>query len=68
LQSQATIPASNTAFAKAKNNFTSWSNVWPSCCDTNCPKSIQWPGGSSEFGPSAQYSAIAFWKSVSRPL
>ena len=62
------MPASNTAFAKAKNNFTSWSNVCPSRRDTNCPNSIQWPGGSSEFGPSAQYLAIAFWISVSRAL
>jgi hypothetical protein len=63
------MPASKIAFVSAKKSLTSRSTPcssapWRSRRATNCPKRSQWPGGSSEFGPSAQYSAINFCSSV----
>ena len=69
LLSQAQQPASATALLSAKKSLTSrsrpcdWSPWW-SRRATNCANRSQWPGGSSEWGPSAQYSAITFCSSV----
>src|SRR5437899_12195657 len=59
------MPASDTALVNAKNIFTSASSSCRSRADTNCANRLQWPGGSSDLGPSAQYSAITFCLSVS---
>src|SRR5437667_11302502 len=69
LLSQAQQPASETAFVSAKKSFTSRSrpgslSPWWSRRDTNWANRFQCPGGSSERGPSAQYSAIIFCSSV----
>src|SRR5207249_9086526 len=69
LLSQAQLPASATALVSAKKSFTSRSmpcawTPWWSRRETNCAKRSQCPGGSSERGPSAQYSAIIFCSSV----
>ena len=47
---------------------TSSSSVWRSRRDTDCAKSAQCPGGNSEFGPSAKYSAVTFCSSVNPAL
>ena len=59
------MPASNTALPTRKNIFTSSSNECASRRETNSANSAQWPGGSSELGPSAQYSAIILLRSSS---
>src|SRR5215210_2722250 len=73
LLSQAQIPASKTALVRAKNNLTSRSTPcssgpWRSRRATNWANRFQCPGGSSERGPSAQYSVITFSLSVSPAL
>src|SRR5919201_5098952 len=73
LLSQAQQPASKIAFVSAKKSLTAWSRscsrdrVRPRCA-TCCANRFQCPGGSSECGPSAQYSAIIFCSSVSPAL
>src|SRR4029077_6789251 len=69
LLSQQHTLASKIAFVSAKKSLTSESSPsprspWWSRRDTNCPNKSQCPGGSSECGPSAQYSAIIFCSSV----
>jgi len=66
--SQAAMPASKIALVRAKNIFASSSTVWWSLADTNCANKSQCPGGSSECGPLAQYSAIIFCVSLSLAL
>lgn len=61
LLSHAVIPASKMALVRAKNSWTSRSRLWWARRDTTWAKRSQWPGGSSDLGPSAQYSAITFW-------
>src|ERR1700737_752313 len=57
------MPASKIAFVSAKKSLMSLSipcppAPWWSRCETNCANRSQCPGGSSECGPFAQYSAI----------
>jgi hypothetical protein len=50
--------ASITALPRAKNSFTSSSRLSPRLRDIAWANSAQCPGGNSEWGPSAQYSAL----------
>ena len=50
--------ASIRALPRVKNNFTSSSRLWPRLREMAWAKMAQWPGGNSECGPSAQYSAL----------
>src|SRR5216683_4399768 len=73
LLSQQQMLASKIALVSAKKSFTSESrpcafSAWRSRRETNCANRSQCPGGSSECGPSAQYSAIIFCSSVSPAL
>src|SRR5436190_9925563 len=70
LLSQAQQPASMIAFVSAKKSLTSRPTPCPpwSRRATSWAKRFQCPGGSSERGPSAQYSAIIFCSSVSAAL
>ncbi len=60
---------SNVALLRAKNILTSapmpWRPLpWWSRRETYWSRRFQWPGGSSLFGPSAQYSEMTFCLSV----
>ena len=68
LASQQAMPASSSAADRAKNSLTSSSRPWPSLAETSRACRHQWPGGASDPGPSAQYSAIALCSSVSPAL
>ena len=46
--------ASSMALPNAKKPLTFWSRVSPAARDEACANIAQWPGGSSEPGPSAQ--------------
>ena len=52
--------ASIIALPSMKNSFTSVSRLWPFLRDRAWAKMKSWPGGNTEAGPSAQYSALAF--------
>src|SRR5215211_4548643 len=64
LHNQAEMPASSTALLSTKNILASVSRLWPRLRDRACAITAQWPGGNSDLGPSAQYSAIIFLVSV----
>src|SRR5215207_3438642 len=57
---QAEMLASISALPITKKSLTSWSSVFLRIRDRAWAKSISWPGGNSDFGPSAQYSAFIF--------
>ena len=63
LPSHTAMPASMSALPSVKNIFTSSANVCASRADTNSANCVQCPGGCSERGPSAQYSAITLPRS-----
>ena len=58
LAAQAEMLASISALPSTKNSFTSWSRVFPRMRDRAEANNAMWPGGNSDFGPSAQYSAF----------
>src|SRR5215207_9463684 len=64
LAAQAAMLASMSALPRAKNNLASVSRLWPRLRDRTWVISAQWPGGNSDLGPSAQYSAVTFWRSL----
>src|SRR5215203_3197414 len=64
LAPQAAMLASISALPKAKNSLASVSRLLPRLRDRTWVISAQWPGGNSERGPSAQNSAVTFWRSV----
>jgi hypothetical protein len=57
-QAQAAMLASIRALPRVKNSFTSSSRVWPRLRELAWAKTAQCPGGNSDCGPSAQYSAL----------
>ena len=57
-KAQAEMLASIKALPSAKKSFASWSTVSPRIRDSACANRAMWPGGNSDFGPSAQYSAL----------
>ena len=61
---QEAMPASIIAFPTRKNSLTSVSSEWPFLREMAWANSAVWPGGNSDLGPSAQYSAVAFSWSV----
>src|SRR5215204_2536350 len=50
--------ASIRALPRVKNSLTSSSRLWPRLREVAWAKTAQCPGGNSERGPSAQYSAL----------
>ena len=60
--------ASSMAPLRARNILASASIDWRQRRDTHWANRFQWPGGSSDWGPSAQYSAITFLRSSSWAL
>src|SRR5919198_1907021 len=67
-KAQAAMPASITALPSAKNILTSVSR--PACIlrQRNWANTAMCPGGNSDRGPSAQYSAVTFLRSPLGPL
>jgi hypothetical protein len=61
---QAAMLASIWALAIAKNSLASRSRLWPRARETAWANRHQCPGGVSLCGPSAQYSARTFCRSV----
>jgi hypothetical protein len=57
-QAQAAMLASIRALPRVKNSLTSSSRVLPRLREMAWANTDQWPGGNSERGPSAQYSAL----------
>src|SRR5688500_9840879 len=64
LADQAEMPASRTAWPSTKNILASVSMLWRFLREMACAITAQWPGGNSDPGPSAQYSAVIFLASV----
>jgi hypothetical protein len=60
LPSQAVMLASSSALLSAKNIRASSSRVLASRRATHWANTFQWPGGVTDRGPSAQYSAMTF--------
>src|SRR5215211_2665725 len=61
---QDAIPASITALPSVKKNLTSLSRLMPRFRHRYCPNTAMCPGGNTEPGPSAQYSAVTFFLSL----
>jgi hypothetical protein len=55
---QAAMLASIRALPRVKNSLASSSTLWPRLREMAWANTAQWPGGNSERGPSAQYSAL----------
>src|SRR5215211_4402738 len=64
LHAQAEMLASSRALPSAKNSLTSRSRLLLRMRDRAWANVAMCPGGSSVWGPSAQYSALTFWASV----
>src|SRR4030095_2623459 len=64
LASQDEMLASISALPMPKNSLTSWSRVLSRMRDRAWAKLAMWPGGNAVPGPSAQYSALALWRTL----